>query len=254
MTATDPLQDSRLLAAALRWWDEMGVDTLVEETPQPWIGRAAVAEMAVPGGPDPAPQVISQAPLPPAVAAALPDQLPDFLAWFATDASIPDAGPAARRLAPFGTDQAKIAIITDMPETGDPEAGQLLSGPVGVLFDRMLAAIGLDRTAVYCMPLCPGRPPTGRLSDAALPRLGEIARHHLALTGATRVWLLGQATSRAILGVDATTSLDKFSQNINHIRGNLPCIASLHPRLLLQAPQRKAAVWKDMQALVEGLN
>jgi uracil-DNA glycosylase len=54
--------------------------------------------------------------------------------------------------------------------------------------------------------------------------------------------------------VDATTSLDKFSQNINHIRGNLPCIASLHPRLLLQAPQRKAAVWKDMQALVEGLN
>lgn len=251
MTGINAPADSRLLAAALRWWEEMGVDTLVEDAPQPWLGRVAVAatrlEEAAPAasaGPAVAAPTVAVA------AAPLPETLAEFQAWLARDPDIPEAGPAERRVAPFGGPEAKIAIVTDMPESGDVEAAQLLSGDVGRLFDRMLAAIGLDRQSVYCFALCPGRPPTGRLADAALPRLGEIARHHIGLIGADRVWLLGQSTSRAIVGADVTTSLDKYSQNINHFRGNVPVIASLHPRLLLQAPQRKASVWKDMQALI----
>lgn len=104
-----------------------------------------------------------------------------------------------------------------MPENGDVEAGALLSGEVGALFDRMLAAIGLDRTSVYCFPLYPSSPPTGRVSVEVLARLADIARHHLALAKPERVWLLGQATSRALLGMDASV-LDKKGQNINHAR------------------------------------
>ncbi len=243
MSIAETIADPRLVAAALQWWDDMGVDVLVEDAPQPWLGRAAVAEAAVPPAAPP-----MEKPVP----AALPDTLDALVAWLSTAEDIPEAGPPARRLAPFGTPGAKIAIITDAPEKDDAEAGVLLSGEVGALFDRMLAAIGLDRNMVYCFPLCPGRPPTGRVSAEALARLADIARHHLALAKPERVWLLGQATSRALLGMDASV-LDKRGQNINHANITVPCIASLPPRMLLQTPQRKAAVWADMQALIGGL-
>lgn len=258
MTGTDSPTDPRLLAAVLRWWEEMGVDTLVEDAAEPWLGRAAVAEAPPPGAvqpPQDSPRAVASPPPPAPVAppAPLPDTLEDFVAYLANDPMIPEAGPPAQRLSPFGTPGARIAIITDMPEAADVMAGTLFSGDVGRLFDAMLAAIGLDRASVYGFALSPGRPPTGKIADAALPRLGELAAHHAALAGAERVWCLGQATSRALLGADMTLALDKFDQNINHFRGKLPCIASLHPRLLLKAPQRKAAVWKDMQMLVRDL-
>ena len=245
--------DPRLVAAALRWWDDMGVDTLVEDAPQPWLGRTAKAvdpQISEPhAGAAVSPPPVVEAPLAP-----LPQSLEALLDWLMQDAAVPEAGPADRRLRPFGTPGAAITIVTDMPEPGDAEAGMLLSGNAGQLFDRMLAAIGLDRSSVYCLPLCPGRPPTGRLSPSALTRLGDIARHHVILAAPKRVWLLGQATSQALLGEDATIFADKMGADMKHVAAGLPCIASLHPRLLLQAPQRKAAVWKDMQALIGGMS
>ena len=248
--------DPRLVAAALRWWDDMGVDTLVEDAPQPWLGRAAkpvdplvTAEEPRFSGSNAPPPVVAEAPLAP-----LPQSLEALVDWLMQDPAVPEAGPADRRLRPFGMPGAAIAIVTDMPEPGDAEASMLLSGEAGRLFDRMLAAIGLDRSCVYCLPLCPGRPPTGRLSPSALARLGEIARHHLVLAAPQRVWQLGQATSQALLGEDATTSPDKMGADMKQVAEGLPCIASLHPRLLLQTPQRKAAVWKDMQALIGGMS
>ncbi|MFN5758322.1 MAG: uracil-DNA glycosylase family protein, partial [Sphingomonadaceae bacterium] len=173
--------------------------------------------------------------------------------WMMTDPSVPEPGPPALRLRPFGAPGAPLLIVTDMPELGDADSGQLMSGAVGQLFEAMLAAMGQDRQSVYCLPLCPGRPPTGRLPNSALKDFGDLARHHIARAEPKAVWLLGQATSRALIGADSTATLDKIGQNINHFRGKVPCIASLHPRLLLQAPQRKASVWKDMQVLIGGL-
>ena len=242
-TAVDP----RLVAAALQWWDDMGVDTLVEDAPQPWLGRVAVASATTNSAPVAARAKPEEAPAP----ATLPAKLDAFVEWLATDASVPEAGPPHLRLRPFGTPGAAITIITDMPEVGDAESGALFSGEVGRLFDRMLAAIGLDRDKVYCFALTPGRPPSGQTAKDALPRLGDIAKHHLGLLNPQAVWLLGQSTSRALLGLDATNT-NKSGQKINHIRSMVPAIASSAPRLLLQNPQRKAAVWQDMQMLVGG--
>lgn len=258
MTQSTSPVDPRLLAAALRWWDAMGVDCCVEADSQPWLGRApqsAGSESDAPSAPirgrDAVPANVGPAPVP---EAPLPDTLPALAQWLATDPDVPEAGPANRRLPAFGTVGAPIIIVTDMPDTSDIEAGALFSGEVGQLFDAMLRAIGLDRSGVYGFALCPGRPASGRISAQAIERLGVIARHHIGLAGGKRVWSFGQTTSRALLGVDATAAMDKNSKNINHFGGSMPCITSLHPRLLLQAPQRKAAVWKDMQLLVGGLN
>src|SRR3546814_13451631 len=88
-----------------------------------------------------------------------------------------------------------------MPEREDGET--LLSGAAGVLFDRMLAAIGRDRSSVYLAPLCAIRPVSGQIPADLGPPLAEIALHRLALFRPKRLLLMGNAASRALLGVNA---------------------------------------------------
>jgi uracil-DNA glycosylase len=235
MTGDQTVLDARSVASLIGWWRDAGVNAFVEETAQPWLGRTNATATRIVEAP-----------------AALPSTHSAFVDWLQSSDDVPAAGPARIRLAPSGKAGAQIMVMVDMPESGDHAAHALMSGDVGVLFDRMLAAIGLTRDSIYLAPLCPGRPATGQLSEEYLPRLAEIARHHIALAAPKRVWLLGQSTNRALLGVDAVTARGKL-HFINQDGGNVEVVASLHPRLLLQNPGRKAGAWADMQLLIKGI-
>ncbi len=232
--------DARAVASVLRWWRDAGFDTCIDEASIPWLARGI------------APKRAEKAAVVAPLVEALPDSLASFSDWFATTQTLGMSAFSSKRLTPIGDLNAKIMVMTDMPEADDLDTGVLLSGEAGALFDKMLGAIGLDRRAIYCAPLCPARPATGRLDEVSLARFGEIARHHIRLVAPKRVWLLGQTTSRAVLGVDAAPMPSQL-QNINYDGVIVETVASFHPRLLLQNPKRKAKVWADMQILVEGL-
>jgi uracil-DNA glycosylase len=227
------------------WWRDAGVDTFVDDMPVPWLEKGqspikpkhpAKANDALPMPSD----------------AAMPQTLESFINWLMTSPDIPEGGAPVRRIAASGVAGAALMILIDMPEANDHETGQLLSGECAKLFDNMLAAIGLDRSSVYIAALCPARPVTGRLSDAALPRLADIARHHVALSVPKRLWLLGSTVSRALLGVDDVASRGNL-HDFNHATVNIPTVASFAPRFLLDNPAQKAGVWADMQALIKGM-
>jgi uracil-DNA glycosylase family 4 len=237
MMNNDQILDARSAASVMDWWKDAGVDVLVEDEPQPWIGRTA------------RPVPIAAAPPEPEIPGAL-DALVQLLM---KDETLEGAGPVNRRVAPFGKPGAALMILTDMPELTDADTGQLLSGELGALFDKMLGAIQLDRESVYCAALCPSRTPSGRIDDIALPRLAALARQHIHLAAPKRLWLLGQSTSRAILGAE-TTNIQGKLHLFNHKGSNVECVASLHPRLLLQNPRHKALVWEDMKLLVGGMS
>ena len=225
-------------ASLMGWWHEMGVDTLIDETPVPWLDRArAKAPLAS----EPAPPVEIR----------MPSTLPAFARWLMDSPDIPDAGPPARRMAVSGNAEAPLMVMVDMPELDDADAGHLLSGDAGELFDRMLAALKLDRDSAYIAALCPGRVPTGLVPPEGEARLAEIARHHIGLAGPKQLWLMGSAVSRAILGMElakARGTLHKF----NHENGSVDAVVSFSPRFLLQSPRRKADAWADMQMLIKG--
>ena len=223
-------------ASLLSWWQEMGVDTLIDERPVPWLDRGRAKS--------PAPDV----PAPPAEI-RMPGTLAALTRWLLDSPDVPEAGPAGRRIAVSGNPEAALMVMIDMPELGDFDAGHLLSGEVSALFERMLGALGLDRQSTYLAALCPGRVPTGLLPPSSHARLGEIARHHIGLAAPKRLWLMGSAVSRAILGMElaqARGTLHKF----NHEWGNVDAVVSFSPRFLLQSPRRKADAWADMQMLI----
>lgn len=232
--------DAREMASVLRWWRDAGFDTSIDEVPKAWLSRGIVQK-----------KVSKAAEAPPPIE-TLPTTFSAFSDWLASTQSLGLSAFSSTRVAAFGDANAKIMVMTDLPEAEDVHSGILLSGDVGVLFDKMLGAIGLDRSAIYCAAMCPARPATGRLDEASVARFGEIARHHIRLVAPKRVWLLGQTTSRAVLGVDAAAMPPQL-QNINYDGVIVETVASFHPRLLLQNPKRKAKVWADMQILVEGM-
>jgi DNA polymerase len=221
------------------WWQLAGVDVTVDDSPREWL-RAATAPTGKPSEPHPAP-----------VSDALPTTLEALVSWLNSSETFPALG--AQRPAPSGAVAGGLMLITDMPDIEDASSGTLVAGTAGRLLDAMLGAIGRDRASVYLAALAPGRPATGRIDPTLEQELGRIARHHIALAGPRAVLMLGDATIRAITGVNLARARGSIHP-INLDGGNVPSIATFHPRFLLQQPARKADAWADLRMLVEILN
>ena len=235
-------------ASAIDWWREAGVDAAVDEAPRNWLAAVKPAKTA----PRPGAALAAVAEIAP-----LPDTLAAFEAWrIGPDA--PEAAWPGKPIAAQGDSAGDIMILIDLPEREDADSGILMSGAVGRLFDRMLAAIGRDRASVYLAPVCGTRPVAGRISPEIEDRLNEIARHHVMLVRPKRLLLLGNAPSRALLGADATRARGSL-HGFNLSGGKEPvgandvvtqAVASFHPRFLLERPAAKAEAWKDLRMLI----
>lgn len=226
--------------SALDWWSEAGVDVLVDEQPRDWLAppRAAVTT------------TIDAANAQAASKQPAIDSLEAIHALYAEDAIF---GRPDGRLLPEGAVASGLMLITDQPEGGDAEAGQLVAGEAGRLFDRMLAAIGRDRASIYLAAMTPARVPGGRPQAGALGRWTEIAHRHVDLAAPRMLLVLGDAASRAFLGMSLAEARGRVHQ-LNREGHNVPVIATFHPRFLLQQPARKADAWKDLRLLLEELS
>ncbi|MGY4398335.1 uracil-DNA glycosylase family 4 [Sphingomonas sp. UYAg733] len=233
-------------ASTIDWWRDAGVDATIDEAPRNWLARAALAPVETSQS-----SVAAAAPLP----EILPDTLEAFTAWRGGPHA-PEAGWPGMMIATTGAVSSGLMILVDLPEREDAEAGILLSGAAGRLFDRMLAAIGRDRDSVYLAAVCTSRPASGRVSSEIEERLNQLARHHVALAAPKRLLLLGNAPSRALLGADAARArggLRSLNLNLGTVDIGIEAVASFHPRFLLEKPAYKAEAWKDLQMLIGGL-
>ena len=228
-------------ASALNWWREAGVDVLVDDDPRDWTARPAPTAQ-----PEAAPRPGPAAPEP---EAPLPATLEAFLDW-RYGASAPEAVLGEPLVSAEGNVSAKLMIVTDLPEF-DGSTPALLDGAAGRLFDRILAAIGQTRDSVYLVPLCATRPITGQVPRDLEEKLGEILRHHVALAAPPQLLLLGQSTSRAVLGTGADKNPEGLTP-FNYSGGQSAVVAIRHPRFLLNKPAAKADAWKDLQLLIGG--
>lgn len=228
------------------WWKLAGVDVAIDEEPVAWLAKKE-------GTPRPAAKTAT-VDVPNATAPIAPVDLPTtlaaFVSWLAADTTVLAAYPPSRRIMPSHIPGADLIVVADVPELGDVEEGRLLSGDVGLLIDRMLAAMGHDRGSVHLVTIAPARPANGRLDEAAQDALAPILRRHVELVAPRKLWLLGRAASRAVLGMDETEAAGRL-HSVNQNGVTMEAIATVHPRILLREPKLKARVWEDMKRLIE---
>ncbi len=260
-----PISTTELDAArsTLDWWLTAGVDTLIEETPRDWLIKPfsptltssqrmlgsqglTVPQLQTPEMPATAGVTVSSS-------GALPGDLEALRHLYETQSDLPFAGSGTTRVLPTGNPASGLMMLADMPTGDDAAAGVIFSGDAGLLFDRMLAAIGRDRASIYLATLSCLAAPGGRLDAATADDCGALARHHLRLAGPTRVLLLGEAATRVMTGLSLPAARgrvhaidlggDAGEQRVN-------AVATYHPRYLLTRPAAKAGAWSDLQLLM----
>lgn len=271
------------LAALMEWYAEMGVDGVVGSVPHDWlsapptrpVAQRPVADRADNPPPATRPAAGRGAAAPafdsPAPPAALPGTtVPDDTAvasarQLAASASSLEAlreilasfdgcnlkKTATRLVFADGNPQARLMFVGEAPGREEDIAGLPFVGRSGQLLDRMLAAIGLDRSEVYIANVVPWRPPGNRTPS---PQEAEICKPFIArqidLVAPDVLVFLGGASAKALTG---------SSDGILRLRGrwmdysaegrSIRSMATLHPAYLLRQPAQKRLAWRDFLAI-----
>jgi len=150
----------------------------------------------------------------------------------------------AIRVAPHGSEGAKVMLLSDLPAREDAAEGRPIGGEAWSLTARMLSAIGMTPDDAYIGALSPFHAPGARF-NGDLEACGEIARDHVRMARPQRLILFGDAPARALLG----EPLARARGRIHRIEG-VRTIATFHPRWLLQRPSDKALAWRDLLLLM----
>jgi uracil-DNA glycosylase len=250
MRGDEPLFSAQA-ESLLQWWNDAGVDCLVDEAPRDWLRLPAAVRSGgqeplhrPAGGPPPRDKLGEDL--------VLPGQLGLFHEFLASDGGLPFAAPQAPRVCPSGDPASGLMMLTDMPTGADCGAGTLLSGPAGALFDRMLAAIGRDRGSIYLAALSCLPSASGSLTGESAARCAEIARHHVGLVGPKVLLLLGDACAKAMLGVSVIQGRGRWHKLATAV-GEVETLVSFHPAYLLEQPAAKRHAWADLQMVMERL-
>ena len=152
-----------------------------------------------------------------------------------------------------GNPAARIVIVGEAPGAEEDRIGRPFVGRAGQLLDRMLAAIGLDRTQVQITNVIYWRPPGNRKPTAAetaacLP----FVLRHIALARPLVLVLAGGTAASTLLPVtDGITRLRGrwFELAVPGLDASVPTLPIFHPAFLLRTPARKREAWRDLLAL-----
>lgn len=153
-----------------------------------------------------------------------------------------------------GNPQARVMLVGEAPGEDEDRQGRPFVGVSGRLLDRMLAAIGLDRTNVYITNILPWRPPGNRSpTQAEIAACMPFMERHVALIAPAVLVPLGGTAAKALLN---------RAEGITRLRGRwfdypagapVPVLPMLHPAYLLRNPVSKREAWRDMLTLHQKL-
>jgi len=254
----------------LDFYREAGVDALVGEEP---IDRFAAAPAPPGRGPKPPALPLDLATRGRAAAPAAPPS-PDAAAVSARDAAknaktldelrailerfdgCALKTTATQLVFADGNPNARLMFVGEAPGRDEDIEGLPFVGRSGKLLDRMLAAIGLDRTQVYIANIVPWRPPGNRTptpqeSQICLP----FILRQIELVDPDILVCLGKPSMQTLLGTNEPISKARgrwfaFDTGKREIRA----MPTFHPAFLLRSPLQKRFAWRDFLAIKKALN
>ena len=162
---------------------------------------------------------------------------------------------ATRLVFADGNPQARIMFVGEAPGREEDIEGLPFVGRSGKLLDRMIAAIGLDRSSAYIANVIPWRPPGNRTPT---PQETQIC-----LPFIQRQIELVNPDVLVTLGNPSTQTLLSTREGIMKTRGRwfdydtgtrkIRALATFHPAYLLRSPSYKQMAWLDLRAIAKAL-
>ena len=155
-----------------------------------------------------------------------------------------------------GNPKSKIMLIGEAPGANEDDEGLPFVGRAGMLLDKMLAAINLDRKKVYISNIINYRPPKNRRpTDEEIKRYLPFITKHIEIINPKILILLGSTAMNALIGNDVVISKMR-GKWIEKEFGNCKTsvIITFHPAFLMRQPAQKKMSWIDLKMIREKKN
>ena len=258
----------------LRWHIEMDIDEVIDDqpinryarpTPLPTTGSSTLSALPPPPArPTSSASAPSKQPLAPAEGARdaiiiardansiedLRERLEAFagcaLKFTATNTVFADGNPSS-----------DIMFIGEAPGVDEDRQGLPFVGASGQLLNRILSALGQERSSVYISNILFWRPPGNRSPTAAetaacLP----FVKRHIELAQPKILVFLGGSSSKVMLG--RTEGIMRlrgkwFEYTSDGLEAPIPAMPTFHPAFLLRQPAQKREAWRDFLTIQEKL-
>ena len=162
---------------------------------------------------------------------------------------------ATRLVFADGNPQARIMFVGEAPGREEDIEGLPFVGRSGKLLDRMIAAIGLDRSSAYIANVIPWRPPGNRTPT---PQETQIClpfiQRQIELVNPDVLVTLGNPSTQTLLSTRAGIMKTRgrwfdYDTGTRTIRA----MATFHPAYLLRSPSYKRMSWQDLRAIAKAL-
>lgn len=145
-----------------------------------------------------------------------------------------------------GNRDADWMLIGEAPGAEEDRQGEPFVGRAGQLLNAMLAAIGLERSAVYIANILKCRPPSNRdpRPEEALCCEPYLERQ-IALVKPRIILALGRIAAQNLLKTE--TPIGRMRGKIYEYQPlKIPIVVTYHPAYLLRSPTQKARAWEDL--------
>ena len=286
MTTMAPSTDAqRDLIAYLDFHSEAGVDAVLDEHPHDRFGEAEAPEPEQKAAPRPPAQARASLPprgeAPPArpaaaprtfgqAASAKPDEaasdararartaqsLDELEAILKDFESCPLRFTAKNLVFADGNPAARVMFVGEAPGADEDRIGKPFMGRSGQLLDRMMKAIGLDRSSAYVANIVPWRPPGNRNpTPQEVSVCKPFIERQIELVDPDLIVCLGSPSTQTLTGtkdgiLKARGRFFPYRLASREVRA----LATLHPAYLLRQPVQKRLAWRDFRLVRAALD
>lgn len=144
-----------------------------------------------------------------------------------------------------GNPDADLVFVGEAPGKNEDLQGEPFVGKAGKLLDKILQAIGLDRTKVYILNVLKCRPPENR--DPAPDEVNQCEPYlktQLNIIRPKLIVALGRVAAKTLLRLDLP--LGKM-RNTLYLYEGIDLVVTYHPAALLRNPNLKKPAWEDFK-------
>ncbi len=150
-----------------------------------------------------------------------------------------------------GTSESQLMIVGEGPGQKEDELGKPFVGDAGMLLNKMLMAINIDRNKVYITNVVNYRPPNNRKPEPAeITRYSNYLREHISIIDPKILILMGSSAMEALFGSKIKISKERgaWKEIIVNQKTYLTMI-TFHPAYLLRQPDQKKYSWSDLKEI-----
>ena len=150
-----------------------------------------------------------------------------------------------------GTSESQLMIVGEGPGQKEDELGKPFVGDAGMLLNKMLKAINIDRNKVYITNVVNYRPPNNRKPEPAeITRYSNYLREHISIIDPKILILMGSSAMEALFGSKIRISKERgaWKEVIVNQKTYLTMI-TFHPAYLLRQPDQKKYSWSDLKEI-----